>query len=279
MVAHESTRSLIIGAFALTGHAELTAAQLIALARPCGVTPTNLKSHLTRMVSDGSLRCHRRPRASTYKPSERRRRVMEAIRARLRATEQRWDGEWVLLLLPRLPADRSQRERVRRRLEFDGFRPWSRDAFVRPAWPRAWAMETAAVHARITAGVQWKGAPVADADLPRLVELYDLDKLHRRARRLARDVERRTTSISSPPEAWARLISLGGKAIRTVSEDPLLPPELWGERTGMRELVAAYRTFERVCGALAAAFVRDTLSARRERPSASARAAQESSHA
>ena len=140
-------------------------------------------------------------------------------------------------------------------------------------------METAAVHARITAGVQWKGAPVADADLPRLVELYDLDKLHRRARRLARDVERRTTSISSPPEAWARLISLGGKAIRTVSEDPLLPPELWGERTGMRELVAAYRTFERVCGALAAAFVRDTLSARRERPSASARAAQESSHA
>ena len=279
IVPDESTRSLIIGAFALTGARELTATQLIALAKPCGVTATNLKSHLTRMVTDGSLRCHRRSRASTYQPSERRRRVMDAIRVRLLATEQPWDGEWLLLLLPRVSVDRSQSERTRRRLEFDGFRPWNRDAFVRPNWPRPWAIERVAVHARTTAGVHWRGTLVGGADLARLVRLYDLDRLHGRARRLAREVDRRTASISSPSAAWARLISLGGKAIRAISEDPLLPPEVWGERTGMRELVAAHRNFERTCGGLAEAFVRDTLRAKRPSPSASAQPSQESAHA
>ena len=33
----------------------LTAAQLIRLAKPLGVSATNVKSHLTRMVADGIL--------------------------------------------------------------------------------------------------------------------------------------------------------------------------------------------------------------------------------
>ena len=271
----ESTRSLIIGAFALTGQDELTAAELIALARPCGVTPTNLKAHLTRMVADGSLQRRPSPRASTYRPSERRRGVMEGIRARLRLTEQRWDGEW-LLLLAHPPADRSDRDRIRRRLQFDGFRHWNKDTFVRPAWPRSWAMERAAAHARVTAGIVWRGVLTEQSDLPRLAGLYDLERLHRSARRMAREVERGTAAISTPPEAWARLIALGGRAIRTISEDPLLPPELWGERTGVRELVAAHRTFERICGGLAKTFVRETLRASRGRSPAPRRAAERS---
>jgi DNA-binding transcriptional regulator PaaX len=260
MDSGESTRSLIIGTFALTGRAELTASQLIALAEPCGVTATNLKSHLTRMVTDGSLDRSERPRSSTYRPSRRRRGVMDAIRTRLSMSERKWDGAWVLVLA-RPVAERWRRARLRRRLEFDGFRPWNRDTFARPAWPRPWALERAAAHAGEAEGICWEGGSAAEADIQRLISLYDLDAIHRHAQGLARLVQRHAATFYSPRKAWAHLVALGGRVIRTIADDPLLPPEIWRARTGMRELVAAYREFERSAVARALPFVQEALRA------------------
>jgi DNA-binding transcriptional regulator PaaX len=278
MWSAESTRSLIVGLFALTGRRELTAAQLVALAGPCGVTATNLKSHLTRMVADGNLLRDERPRASTYRPSERRRRIMDAIDARLRPDPDPWDGAWLVLLI-RLPGGRSERERVRRRLEFDGFRRFGRDAFLRPAWPLPWAIETATAHAGRTAGIQFRADPVDPAERERLAGLYDLDQLHRRARRLARELEHRAARLGSPPRAWAERIALGERVVRLVSEDPFLPAELWGERTGMRELVAVHRRFEKTVTPLTEAFVGEALDGRGRNPGAARSVAREAARA
>src|SRR5262245_41696302 len=173
MPARESTRSLIVGAFALTGRTELNARELIALARPCGVTPTNLKSHLTRMVSEGVLVRSARPRDSSYAPSERRRRVMDAIRERLRLTSHPWARDW-LVLLTRLPSDRKLRQRLVGSLAFDGFRRWNHDTFLRPAWPTPWAGERARAHARRGGGVAWRAELSEPSDLERVLQLYDL---------------------------------------------------------------------------------------------------------
>jgi DNA-binding transcriptional regulator PaaX len=263
----DSTRTLIVGTFALTGLEELTASQLIALAEPCSVTATNLKSHLTRMVADGSLERSERPRSSTYRPSQRRRGVMDAIRTRLSMSEQKWDGAWVLVL-GRPVTERRRRSRLRRRLEFDGFRPWSRDTFARPAWPRPWALDKAAAHAGEAGGIRWEGGSLTEADAQRLISLYHLDALHRRAQRLAHLVQRHAATFYSPRKAWAHLVALGGRVIRTIGEDPLLPPEIWRARMGMRELVAAYREFERTAVARARPFVQEALRAG-ESPSSS----------
>jgi len=250
----EATRSLIVGAFALTGRDELTARELIALARPCGVTPTNLKSHLSRMVAEGVLVRRVRSRDSGYRPSERRERVMEAVRERLRLTSQRWSGEW-LLLMPRLPTDRPRRERWVRSLLFDGFRRRGRDAFVRPLWPTPWAVERATAHVRKSDGLLWRGRPFDDRQLEKVMRLYDLPRLHTRAMRFTERLTAEAARVSLPAHAWARLLALGGPVIRAISE----PPVLMGAYSGCRDVVSAYLRFEESMRPQAEAFVRSVL--------------------
>jgi hypothetical protein len=104
-------------------------------------------------------------------------------------------------------------------------------------------------------GVVWRSATCAEADLDRVLRLYDLDKLHARAARMAQQLRIETARISSPSEAWARLLDIGGRVIRAISEDPFLPPALWGNRTGTRDLVEAYLRFEETARPQADSFV------------------------
>ena len=63
-IMKDSTRSLLFGVFVLAGK-PLTAAEVIRLVGPLGVSATNAKSHLTRLVAEGALdgvRPHELPR-------------------------------------------------------------------------------------------------------------------------------------------------------------------------------------------------------------------------
>ena len=104
-----STRTSLFGIFVLARR-KLTAAQVITLARTLGISATNVKSHLTRMVAEGLLERTGPKRAARYGPSPGQAAVVKGIEARLKSDSQKpRDGEWIFLAL-KMPAARGQRE-------------------------------------------------------------------------------------------------------------------------------------------------------------------------
>jgi DNA-binding transcriptional regulator PaaX len=236
-----STRTTLFGIFVLARR-KLTAAQVIALARPLGISATNVKSHLTRMVAEGSLDRTGPKRRSRYGPSPSQAAVVEGIEARLESDpEEPWDGEWIFLAL-RMPAARGQRDRIRASLWFDGFRPWDGSTFVRPAWPKAWAQARARWYLARIPGLAVHGPLLGDVSVSRL---YDLDTLDREARKLAQRIRGKRAPAISPARAFAACLEIGGLVARLVGHDPRLPNSLWGKRTGMRDLSRAFVGFEK----------------------------------
>jgi DNA-binding transcriptional regulator PaaX len=242
-MAMDSTRTLIFGIFVLAGR-KLTATQVIALARPAGVLPTTVKSQLTRMIADGALRRAGPVRRARYWPSPMQSAVVEGIVARLEEPSSKpWDGSWLVLTL-RLPANRARRERLRAALWFDGFRPWAPNTFVRPAWPKHWALSRARKHLSRAGGLCVCGTPLdsmKDADVS---AIYGLDFLDHEARTLARRIRGMRLPTGSAAGVFAARLTAGGPVARLIGHDPRLPAALWGKRKGMRELVREYRRFE-----------------------------------
>jgi DNA-binding transcriptional regulator PaaX len=239
----ETTRTFLFGTFVTAGR-ELTAPQVIALAKPLGISATNVKSHLTRMVADGALQRSGPRRGARYWPSAGKADVVAGIGARLEDhPPDSWDGAWLVLTRP-MPSSRSSRERIRAALWFDGFRPWTPDAFVRPAWPSKWAVERARDYLGDGRGFCLHGRLVEPIAPESVSLLYRLDDLDARARQLANWIRSRPIPKSPPATAYAARLRVGGRVARLVGEDPRLPPALWGHRHGMRDLVRAFQTFE-----------------------------------
>jgi DNA-binding transcriptional regulator PaaX len=239
----ESTRTLLFGVFVLAGR-PLTAAQVIRLTAPLGISATNVKSHLTRMVAEGALDRRGPVRSREYAPSATQSSVVEGIRARLRATsDEVWDGSWLSLSLG-LPARRGARGRLTASLWFDGFRPWAPGTFVRPAWPEGWALGRARHYLTHAAGFCLRGRFIEELDLERVATLYGLDELDREARALARWIGSRQTTAEAGEQTLAARLVVGGRVARLAGHDPRLPAQLWGQRRGMRDLVRAFGRFE-----------------------------------
>lgn len=238
----QATRTLLFGIFVQAGR-PLAAGQVVALARPLGMTGTNVKSHLTRLVQEGALERTGSVRRAAYAPAESQSAVVEGITRRLADRDpEPWDGAW-LMLTPRPPATRAERAWLRASLWFEGFRSNRRvvapGAYLRPAWPRKWALE----RARRYDGICIVGALLEPLGFVLLEELYQLDDLDRQAGRLARWVRSRKVP-KDPARAFAERLKVGGQVARLVAHDPRLPPVLWGKRTGLAELVREHARFE-----------------------------------
>src|SRR5215468_10206694 len=115
-----SGRTTIIGILVIAERS-LSAAQLIRVASPLGLSASNVKSHLTRMVAEGVLRREGPARLAVYAPSAEQTALIQGIQARLRPCEESWDGTWMMLALHHL-TDRGQRAKLRALLWFDGWR-------------------------------------------------------------------------------------------------------------------------------------------------------------
>jgi len=234
-------RTTIVGILVLADR-KLAAAELIRLAAPLGLSATNVKSHLTRMVAEGVLQREGPPRLALYGPSVDQLFVIDGIQARLAATpDEPWDQNWMMLAV-RLPSHRGQRERLRAALWFDGWRPVSPGVFLRPAWPREWAESSALQYSTLTLGCCVRGVCVAAPE--EFVSLYELDQLDSEACRLAAWIRRRSTSAMSPRKAFVERMRVGGRVAKLIGHDPRLPAEVWGKRHGLREVVDAFRRFE-----------------------------------
>jgi phenylacetic acid degradation operon negative regulatory protein len=260
-IMKESTRSLLFGVFVLAGK-PLSAAEVVRLIAPLGVSATNAKSHLTRLVAEGALDRRGPVRAQLYTPSRGQSAVVEGIRVRLLAEPtEAWDGTWIALTL-RLPSDRRRRERLAASLWFDGFRPWAPGTFLRPAWPERWALDRARHYLAHASGFSIRGSFVESLNLRRVVKLYELSELDRQARALAGWIRRQGASHSTGERTFAARLKVGGLVARLVGHDPRLPPELWGQRRGMRDLVKAYDRIDSRLAPLARNFVEEVVADR-----------------
>jgi len=235
------SRATIVGILVLAGR-RLSAAQLIRLASPLGLSATNVKSHLTRMVAAGALDREGPARLGTYGPTAGQLLLIDGIQARLKESpEEPWDRTWLMLAF-RLPPKRGHRERLRASLWFDGWRPVISDVYVRPAWPRTWSEESARKYSEQDLGFCIRGVfmgPPVD-----FAALYDLRGLDSEARRLAAWIRRRSTATRSPQAAFVERLKVGGRVAQLIGHDPRLPSAIWGERRGMQELVDTFRRFE-----------------------------------
>ena len=254
----EATRTLLFGTLIVAAR-PLTAGQVIALAKPLRISATNVKSHLTRMVADGSVRRSGRRRLARYSPATGKHALLQGIAARLEEQEDDpWNGRWLLLTL-RLPSAGKKRRRIRESLWFDGFRPWSANVYLRPAWPPAWALTRAQVYVESGIALCVHGEFLGTIDWRRVRAMYRLDALDRAAARLAKEIEGMCAGKRSSSEAFAARLNVGGQVARLVGHDPRLPAAMWDARTGLRDLRTAYRRFETRVGPRAQEFVDQVL--------------------
>jgi DNA-binding transcriptional regulator PaaX len=241
-----ASRSVLIGILVLTERG-LTAAQLIELAAPLGVSASNVKSHLTRMVAEGVLEREGPVRRATYRPAPRQAFVIESILQSLQRTEEPWDGTW-WMFVPAPQKSRSAREHLRVTLSFAGWRAVGSDVLVRPAW--GLAVEN-------LPGLLMRGHFVSEGIDPS--RLYDLDRLDSAARSLAARIERQTTRPTSPKAAFVARMKIGGRVAQFIGHDPHLPPAIWGQRSGMQQVGESFRRFEERTAPEAEKFVNEVL--------------------
>lgn len=235
-----STRTTLFGLFVIAGR-PLTARMAIALAAPLGVSATNVKSHLTRLVAEGALVRKGPVRKATYEPSRRQRAVIDGVNLRFAPKSRaRWNGRWVVATLGQ--DDRvDDRSEASAALWFDGFRPLAPGVHARPDWPRGWALDRARFHAGAS-GFSLTAKPSPESE-ERLEALYDLAALDAEACALAADLDARRRE-TDPARAFAARLAAGGDVARLLGHDPYLPAELWGEKRGFERLAAAYRRLD-----------------------------------
>lgn len=246
------TRSELFGLLLTVRSA--TAPQLIALAAPLGISASNVKSHLSRLVAEGVVRRDGKVRRAVYSLTEKQDSVVEGIAERLNEEQLApWDGSWLSLAM-RMPTARSEREALRSSLWFDGFRPWGKEVWLRPAWPIPWALTKADRYAE-RGGWCVRGASVGTIRIDGVRALYALERLDREAQGVASAIERKIRSLKGDADVFAVRHRLTAQVVDVVARDPRLPREIWRDLQGMTALRSAYRRLDAVTEKRAAAFV------------------------
>jgi phenylacetic acid degradation operon negative regulatory protein len=268
-----ATRTRMFGVLVLVGK-PVSAPELVTLCRPLGISATNVKSHLTRMVAEGVVFRTGPRRAHRYTISPQRQAIVQAISRRLESERaERWDGHWLMVAL-KPQTSRADRQRLRDSLWFDGFRPCGPDTYVRPAWPSAWAVARGQSLASVASACV-KGPFVGTLHLGQVRKLYRLTSLDAQARKLVRQIQTVADGVDSPEDAFKARLTIGGLVVGLMSHVPNLPREIWQDLTGLRDLRLAYSRFEARVDGRADAFVKAIMSSRRrlEPPPLSARTA------
>lgn len=235
---------------------ELTAPDLIQLAKPLGLTPSNVKSCLTRMVQSGELVASGAARKRLYVLSETQVAKRTEIQRRLEVNTEPWNGEW-LAISGYLPKTKSMREKVFRSLWFAGFRRVN-DLFIRPSWPRLWARENGRLFADLMEGVCIEGRLLANA--VDLASLYSLASLDERAMSLSLSLEQQTQHRDNR-ECFSHLLRTSGQVVQILSHDPLIPPD-FVRTDGLHALRLSYRDFSKALRPKAETFLNEVLQGR-----------------
>jgi hypothetical protein len=99
------------------------------------------------------------------------------------------------------------------------------------------------------------GELVGTVDLGQVRRLYRLASIDAQARRLVRRIQEIAEGVTDLEGAFKAQLTVGGLVVGLVSHIPSLPPEIWGDLPGVRELQSAYSRFEARTAGRAGAYV------------------------
>ena len=240
-MGEQHSRTTILGLFVVCRR-PLSAAEVVALSRPLGLSPSNARCHLSRMVASGDLVVEGARRLGRYSPSPRRERLIQSIEKRIELRPgEPWDGQWVLVSVRLATRQRELREKLRRRLLFEGFCTAGNGLYLRPYWPRPELQQRLDHVLKGVDGLVLRGRFLGLKPDPG--RLYPLDRLEHQAQKLLRDLRRAQAAKGSSERVFSTWMRLGGRVARLISSDPVLPAEIWGNRSGLSQVCREFSKF------------------------------------
>ncbi len=245
-----AAKSLTLDLLSTIGERSMPVRALVAAASLFGIEENSLRVALARLLAGGMVE---RDERGEYRLGRRAAAVQQQVRSwrRIEDRVRAWDGGWIGVHTGALRREsRSTLERRRRALRFLGFRELVPGLEVRPD---NFSASLEALHRELAALGLPSAAPVfsvarIDADWDAAARaLWDGDALvadYRRSRAELASSEARLPALSAR-ESMVESFLLGGRVIRQIVLDPLLPEPIVpaAER---RELVATMRRYDKL---------------------------------
>ena len=242
-----TAKSFVVNLLSTLGGRSMPVRALVAAAALFGIEENSLRVALARLLAAGTVA---RDDWGEYRLGDRAQAVQQQV-ASWRRLEERvkpWRGGWIGI--HRGGLTRGDARRCQRALRFFGFRELAPDFDVRPD---NLSIELDELHRElITLGVPpgtplFAVAEIDDASAQRARALWDARELVAAYRRSCAELAESEARLAHSPigKAMAESFLLGGRVIRQLVLDPLLPEPIIdvGER---RALVAAMRRYDKI---------------------------------
>jgi phenylacetic acid degradation operon negative regulatory protein len=253
-------KSLILDLLSTLRRDAMPVRALVAAAELFGIAENSLRVALARLVASGTVE---RDERGLYRMGPRAAAVQSHVVA-WRRTQDRvveWRGGWVGVLRGALPrSERALGRRAARALRFLGFRPLDAGLDVRPdnlsGGVQALREQLRALG--LDAGAPVFGLSGLDSETEaRARGLWDPSGLSASHRQARVDLERSAGRLAdlAPREAMRESFLLGGRVIRQLALDPLLPDQI-APAAERRALVETMLDYDRLGRALWAGFMR-----------------------
>lgn len=242
-----TAKSLILDLAGAAGGEALPVQTLVQVALVFGISENNVRVVLARLLAGGLLERNERGRYSLARGAAAVQRHVSSwtdVDSRMIG----WRGRWVGVVVPRATGRGAAIRRERRALDFLGFRGLSPSLLVRPDNLRGGvsALRERLAELGLGADALVFGLQELDAATEaRARELWDLGVLDRDYRELRAKVERSCDGLAELPleEAVVECFLLGGRVLRRLAYDPLLPREIQ-DPAERRSLVDAMRRYD-----------------------------------
>ena len=259
-----NANDIIFGLFASLGDSGLNSRQVTQLAAPLGITPGNVRSHLTRMVQKKILFRRRLNTGNVYFIGKRGRRISETVLRRLNADDHaEWDNSWILVSVQYSQREAALREKLRRRLVWNGFAQRMAGVYIRPNWPHYdWKKIARDLGRGSDFEVLVGQLDRTESEMKKLVKkLWPIEELSRRALNITGKMNKILLSrIPCSPQEWFTLrFTLSGAAYDIIGHDPLLPTIISPERKNIAALKSDLDRFDRIARQKSLSFVKQIL--------------------
>jgi len=245
-----TAKSLILDLLSTMGGAAIPVRALVRAGELFGVGENGIRVELARLGARGIVE---RDERSRYRVTEQAAAVQSHVRAWSRVEERAaaWNGGWIGVHTGALKgSDRRAARRRRRAFDFLGFRELDSGLWIRPDNLRGGVAEVRRQLEALgldAAAIVFAFGALDDATEARARRLWDVARLRAsyRAMRVALAASERRLPRLATERAMVETFTLGGRAIRELVLDPLLPEPIVpaAER---RALVEAMRRYDRV---------------------------------
>jgi phenylacetic acid degradation operon negative regulatory protein len=253
-----TAKSFILDQLSVLAGRPMPVRALVAAAALFHIEENSLRVALARLLSDGTIE---RDERGAYRLGERARPVQQQVVSwrRLEERVQPWRGGWLGVMTSGLP--RAATRRAERAFRFFGFRELSPGLHVRPDNLTSSLLDTRAELVSLGLAEQAPVLAIAELDAAsdtRARSLWDTRKLVADYRRLMAELaasEARLSGIRAH-EAMVETFTLGGRVIRQLALDPLLPDPIV-DVAQRRALLTAMRRYDKLGHASWRAFFAD----------------------